>query len=387
MDLEKQLETMDFEDIRPYQDDEVREVLSRMGKSEWLVSGIRTAFLPKTPRLLQPVADFFLRSYLRRKLRRINTVHDFQHKIIVDTFLHQFVVKKTISGLSYSGTENLEKGSSYLYISNHRDIVLDPALLNYVLKQGGMPLTQIAFGDNLMINQVVSDVIRINRSFIVKRNLPIREQLVASLQLSAYIRHILDNTSESVWLAQSPGRTKDGNDRTNPAVLKMLQLVDRARKIPFSEFCSRCAIVPVSISYEFDPCDRMKAWELYHKKIRGEHQKGKYEDLVSMIAGMKGFKGRVHYAFSKPISGAYETDRDLADEIDRRIQSTYRLWSTNYLAYDMVKGTGIFEDRYNDSDRERLLKRFRNLPEGVKEILLHAYANPVVNKMSYVEKL
>ncbi len=387
MDLEKQLEDMNFDDIRPYQDDEVREVLNRLGKSEWLVSGIRTAFLPKLPRFIQKLVDMFLRSYLRRKFRSIYTVHDFQYKIIVDTFLHQFVVKKTISGLSYSGSENLEKGHSYLYISNHRDIVLDPALLNYVLNQSGLPLTQIAFGDNLMINQVVSDIIRINRSFIVKRNLPVREQILASLQLSAYIRHVLENTSESVWIAQSPGRTKDGRDLTNPAVLKMIQLVDRARKIPFSEFTKRCSIVPVSISYEFDPCDRMKAWELYRKKIRGEHQKGKYEDLVSMIAGMKGFKGRVHYAFSKPISGEFGTDKELSDEIDKRIQMTYRLWSTNYLAYDMVKGSTIFEDRYDDSDRERLLKRFKNLPEGVKEILLHAYANPVVNKMSYVEKL
>jgi glycerol-3-phosphate O-acyltransferase len=337
MDLETVLENINFDDIRPYQDHEVREVLSRMGKSEWLISGIRAGFFPKLPRFTHPLADFILRRYLRHKLHSINSVHDFQHKIIVDTFMHQIIVKKNHQWNSYTGTENLDKDKSYLFITNHRDIVLDPALLNYVLKQSGMPLTQIAFGDNLMINQVVSDIIRINRSFIVKRNLPVREQLVASLQLSAYIRYILENTSESIWIAQSPGRTKDGKDMTNPAVLKMLQLVDRARKIPFSELTKRCTIVPVAISYEFDPCDRMKAWELYRKKVHGEHKKGKYEDLISMMAGMKGFKGKVHYSFTKPIEGTFESDTALAEQIDRQIQSSYRLWGNNYLAYDTVK--------------------------------------------------
>lgn len=386
MDLAKQLEEMDFEDIRPYDDHEVREVLNRMGQSQWLVSGIRAAFFPKLPKISNRAVEWFLRSYMHRKFRKINTIHDFQHKIIVDTFL-AFLIRKTISGISYDGIEKLEKGSSYLFMTNHRDIVLDPALLNHVLKQSGMPLTQIAFGDNLMINQIVSDIIRINRSFIVKRNLPLREQLTASLQLSAYIRHVLTETSESVWIAQSPGRSKDGIDLTNPAVLKMLHLVDRARKIPFSKLSETTPIVPVAISYEFDPCDRMKAWELYHKKVRGEHKKGKYEDLVSMMAGMKGFKGRVHYQFSEPISESFEKDGDLAHEVDRRIQSSYRLWETNYLAYDMLKSSSMFTDRYSDEDRQALNKRFRGLPDGVKEILLQTYANPVVTKLSYVESL
>ncbi|ADK81483.1 1-acyl-sn-glycerol-3-phosphate acyltransferase [Sediminispirochaeta smaragdinae] len=387
MDLEKLLDTIDFEDIRPYRDDEVEEVLSRLGKSEWLVSGIRTAFLPHLPKFAKPLVDFALRSYMRRKFRSVKSVFDFQRKVSVDTFLTKFVVKKSISGISYSGGEFLDKKLSYLFITNHRDIVLDPALLNYVLTRYGMPLTQIAFGDNLMINQTVADVIRINRSFIVKRNLPIREQLVASLQLSAYIRHVLQDTDESIWIAQGPGRSKDGKDHTNAAVVKMLQLVDRARKIPFEEFTRSCRIVPVAISYEYDPCDRMKAWELYHKKVRGEHKKGKYEDLVSMMAGMKGFKGRVHYAFSKPIEGTFKNDRELAEEIDRKIQSSYRLWATNYLAYDMVKGSTLFSDRYDDHDREQLMKRFKHLPDEVREILLETYANPVVTKMSYVESI
>lgn len=386
MDLAQLLEEMDFEDIRPYDDHEVREVLDRLGKSPWLVSGIRTAFFPHLPRWTHGLVDFGLSRYIKQKFRKTRTVHDFQHKIIVDTFL-MFLIRKTVSGISYSGIEHIQKGVSYLYITNHRDIVLDPALLNHVLKQSGMPLTQIAFGDNLMINQVVSDIIRINRSFIVKRNLPLREQLKASLQLSAYIRQVLEKNNESVWIAQSPGRSKDGIDLTNPAVVKMLHLVDRARKIPFNELTRSARIVPVSISYEFDPCDRMKAWEVYHKKVRGEHRKGKYEDLVSMIAGMKGFKGRVHYAFSRPVEGDFANEGELAQQIDRQIQSSYHLWGTNYLAYDMVKGSSMFSDRYDESVREALMKRFRNLPDGVRDVLLHTYANPVMTKLSYVEKV
>jgi 1-acyl-sn-glycerol-3-phosphate acyltransferase len=386
MDLGQLLDEMDFEDIRPYDDHEVREVLSRLGKSKWLVSGIRTAFAPHLPKWSHRFVDFGLSRYMKRKFRKTLTVHDFQHKVMVETFL-MFLIRKTVSGITYSGTEHIKKGTPYLYMSNHRDIVLDPALLNYVLKQSGMPLTQIAFGDNLMINQVVSDIIRLNRSFIVKRNLPLREQLKASLQLSAYIRHVLNENHESLWLAQSPGRSKDGIDLTNPAVLKMLHLADRARKIPFSELTGHVQIVPVSISYEYDPCDRMKAWEVYHKKVRGEHKKGKYEDLLSMIAGMKGFKGRVHYAFSKPVEGHFGNENDLALQVDRQIQSSYQLWGTNYLAYDMIKGSSMFSDRYNQTDREALMKRFRNLPEGVRDILLNTYANPVITKMSYVEKL
>jgi glycerol-3-phosphate O-acyltransferase len=258
--------------------------------------------------------------------------------------------------------------------------VLDPALLNYVLAKNGFPIAQIAFGDNLLVNDVVGDLIRLNRSFIVKRNLPPRQQFEESLRLSRYIQHVLEK-GESVWIAQRSGRSKDGIDTTNPAVLKMLHFAKRKEKMSFADFVNSVNIVPVSISYEYDPCDRIKAWEVYRKRTRGTHNKRRYEDLVSMLAGLKGFKGRVHYRFSEPIRGNFADEKELAHEIDTRIQAGYNLWATNFIAYDVVHHTDLFEQSYSQFEKQRFFLRFRRLTDKVKQVLLESYANPVVNKM------
>lgn len=374
----------DFEDIRPYHDDEVPEVVNRLWHNKWLISGIRTVFLPRTPRIFQPLVDRGLRFYLGMKLKNVQDIYSFQRKIIVDTILHH-VVKKTISGLSYGGIENLKSDEAYIFISNHRDIVLDPALLDYILEKNNLSMAQVAFGDNLLINEAISDLIRINRGVIVKRNLSTREQFHESIRLSAYIRQTVEN-GESIWIAQSAGRSKDGMDVTNQAILKMLYFSYRKEKKTFQEFLENVKIVPVSISYEYDPLDRMKAWEIHRKRTRGEHKKRKYEDLVSITTGMKGFNGKVHYQFHAPLTAEYKNDKELADAIDERIQKGYKLWSTNYIAYDMVHHTDLFDKSYSELDKHLFFLRFRRLSKDVRQILLEAYSNPVVNKILYGKK-
>ena len=375
---------MNFDDIRPYRDEEVSEVIKRLQQSKWLISGLRTVFLPRPARLFAPIIDKVLHTYLRIKLGNISNIDSFQKKIIVDTLLHP-LVKKTISGLSYSGTEYLDQNTPYIFITNHRDIVLDPALLDYILIKNHLALIQIAFGDNLLFNDAIEDLIRINRGVIVKRNLPPREQYNESLRLSAYIRHINEEGS-SLWVAQSAGRSKDGMDVTNPAIIKMIYMAYKRDKISFKDFLSRVNIVPVAISYQYDPCDRMKAWEIHRRRTRGEHQKRRYEDLVSITAGMKGFKGKVHYSFSEPLKPEYNNDKELAQAIDERIQKGYKLWSTNFIAYDMSHNTDLFDQSYSEFDKQRFFLRFHRLSKEVRNILLEAYSNPVVNKMLYGKK-
>jgi 1-acyl-sn-glycerol-3-phosphate acyltransferase len=373
-----------FDDIRPYRDEEVPEVLRRLWDNKWLISGLRAVFLPKTPGIFKPVFDWIMRAYLGLKLKNIHTIEDFQRKIIVDTLLHH-MVKKTISGLSYEGLEHLTRGEAYIFISNHRDIVLDPALLDYILNKNNLAMAQIAFGDNLMFNDAISDLIRVNRGVIVKRDLPPREQFRESMRLSAYLKTVIEG-GESLWIAQRSGRSKDGMDVTNPAIVKMLYFAYRREKLSFREFLERVRIVPVSISYEYDPCDRMKAWEIHRKRTRGEHKKRKYEDLLSIMTGIKGFKGKVHYKFSPPLEPEYENEKELAAAIDERIQKGYKLWSTNFIAYDIVHNTDLFDKSYSEFEKQLFYLRFRRQPRDIRQILLEAYANPVVNKMMYGKK-
>ena len=374
-----------YDDIRPYRDDEVPQVLQRLKNSKWLMSGLRTVFLSKTPRIFAPLVDRIIKSYLSMKLGNTQTVDAFQRKIIVDTLLHP-IVKKTSSGLSYSGIENLDPKQNYLFVSNHRDIVLDPALLDYILTKNGFEMAQVAFGDNLLINDVISDLIRINRGVIVKRNLPPRDQYAASMKLSNYIRKTLDS-GESIWIAQSSGRSKDGMDITNPAIMKMLFFAYKRDKIDFHEFLRQTKIVPIAISYQYDPCDRMKAWEIHRKRTRGEHKKRKYEDLVSIMAGIKGFKGKVHYHFNAPMEPVYNNEKELVAAIDERIQHGYKLWSTNFIAYDVIHNTNLFETTYSEFEKQRFFLRFHRLSKQVRTILLEAYANPVANKMMHGKKI
>ncbi len=371
----------EFEDIRPYNDAELPSVLDRISRNKWLVSGARAIFWPHSPKILHPFIDPIVKSNLRKRLLAMKTVDEFQRKLIVGQVL-QKIVEKTTEGLTASGTEHLRRDQSYIYISNHRDITLDSAFINYLLSHADLNIAEIAFGDNLLVNEFVSDLIRINKGIIVRRNLPPREQIKAWYHLSRYIWHTT-HQGNSVWIAQREGRAKDGNDETNPAIIKMLYLSQRERGVGFADFVRQVNIVPVSISYELDPCDRMKAWELYRKKKRGFHKKRKNEDLLSMFAGLTGFKGRVHIAFAEPLRGELTDEKEVALAVDRDIIRLYRQWPSNYIAYDTVNQTTRFRDKYSVKEMMRFLRRFRGLSDPVKTFAFSIYANSVKNQAGY----
>ncbi|HUZ18847.1 MAG TPA: 1-acyl-sn-glycerol-3-phosphate acyltransferase [Spirochaetia bacterium] len=371
--------TSEFDDIRPYNDNELGAVMERLSKNKWLVSGARNVLWPGCPPFLKPLVDIPVRRTVRQRLLSMRTIDEFQRKIILGEVLER-IIQKTTDGLTVSGTERLSRDKSYIYISNHRDITLDSAFLNYLLDAAGLKIAEIAFGDNLLVNDFVADLIRINRGIIVKRNLPAREQVKALYHLSRYIWHTTQKGS-SVWLAQREGRAKDGNDETNPAIIKMLYLSRREQGESFAQFMKQVNIVPVVISYELDPCDRMKAWELYRKHKRGSHKKRKNEDLVSMFAGLTGYKGRVHFAFADPLDGAYENEKAVAAAIDQEIFRLYRQWPSNYIAYDTVTQTARYRDKYSVKEMIKFLKRFKGLSEPVKSLAYSIYANSVKNQV------
>ncbi len=368
----------EFEDIRPYSDVEFPEVKRRIHEDKFLRGFFRNIKWPNCPSILKPAADQAIGLYLKSELKKVTTIRDFQHDIIINKFV-QWVVDKTTDGVSCSGLDELDKNTAYMFISNHRDIVLDATLLNYFLVKNGFSTTQIAFGDNLLINELVTDLIRINKSFIVKRNLNLREQLEASIKLSKYIYHMIES-GDSIWIAQKEGRSKDGADQTNPAVIKMLFLSQRKSGVEFSDFIKKLRIVPVSISYELDPCDTLKGWEVYRSETRENIQKTKNLDLVSMWTGMRGAKGRVHIHYGEPLNGNYANDKDVAAALDRGIHRGYKLWPSNYISYDELNKTGKYADNYTEMQREEFLHRFRKLGEPVRQKVLNMYARPVTNQ-------
>lgn len=369
----------DFADIRPYTDAEMGPVLKRLSRNDWLISGVRRLMFPGWPGFLEPLVDKLVKLNLWNKLRGIKTIDQFQHKIIIDHVL-DYIVKKTIDSVTITGDEDLDPETPYLYISTHRDIVMDSAMLNYTMAMKGKRIAEIAFGDNLLINDFVSDLIRINRSFIVRRQASLRERAKAAVTLSRYINYTMEQ-GNSVWLAQREGRAKDGNDRTNPAVLKMLHLGPRREGIKFDDFIDRINIVPVAISYELDPCDVLKARELHRTEKAGGYRKRKDEDLLSMYAGLSGWKGRVNVGFGKPMRGGFSGANDLASEIDKQIHHSYHLWPSNYIAHDEVCGEKTHE-MYTVEEKKRFMQRFRRESASVRLFALKIYANAVANKLS-----
>ena len=368
-----------YDDIRPYCDNEVSDVLKSLLKYPAFPKAIEALLGVNKPldadELLQ-VTDIF---------NNTKTVSEFQEKFIIAKLLHP-IFSKTITELTADGLENFSLDSACLFISNHRDIILDPTVVNYYLFKNYGITTEIAFGDNLLINPFVSAIIRLNKSFIVKRNLPLAKQLTESVRLSEYIWNSLE-MGNSIWIAQREGRAKDGNDVTNPALLSMLSLAKRNEKISVSEMCNRIKIIPVSISYEIDPCDSIKALDLYRSETESEHKKSKSDDLRSIVKGIGGNKGRVHCSFSAAIQGEFENEKKLAEKIDYAIQSKYKLWANNYAAYDILYNTNKYSDFYKDEDKLFILKRFEFLKPEVKHYALLAYSNPVKNLESIKSNL
>ena len=371
----------EFREIEPYRNEEFLNAMERLRNDKELLGYLRKAAFPKIPVFLNSTFEFFISKYVKYNLRNVTTPYEFQSTII-KTVIGK-MIDKTIDEIFFSGIENLDKEKRYLFLSNHRDIVLDPALTNYMMTRNNLPTFEIAFGDNLLINQLVTDLIRINKSFIVKRNHKSpREQLEATMVLSKYIWYAL-HTYDSVWIAQREGRAKDGNDLTNPAILKMFFLSQRKGGLPFNEFIRELKLVPIAISYEFDPCDRLKARELERRDKQEVYVKRKGEDFISMVKGITDFKGNVHIAVGSALNGDYSDSREVADEIDRFIHTHYKLWPSNYAAYDRLHKTDKYSDKYTDSYKEKFFRRFERLPENIFEYALRAYSKPVENAESY----
>lgn len=364
-----------FDDIRPYTDDEVQGVVARLLRDKALRRSVVAFLAPRAARgwgwLLRPLAGL----YVRARFARTRTVRGFQRRL--EPVLRR-LIERTTKEFTVSGLEHLDPNLPYLFISNHRDIVMDPAFMNWALYQNGFDTVQIAIGDNLLTKPFVADLMRLNKSFIVKRSVTgRREKLQAARDLSAYIYHALTEQRANIWIAQREGRAKDGIDRTNPAVVGMLTL-GRDRAVPLSEHIRRLNVVPVAISYEYDPCDVMKARERYYQVERGGYQKARNEDVRSIALGMTGYKGRVHLAFGEPIDGDFQNDTEVAVAIDRQIHRLYRLFDTHRAAARWLHDQTI--DSGPDAVPERLRERVMAYPVELRPYILAQYANAVASQ-------
>lgn len=373
----------DFEDIRPYTDKEVKSKIALMLKDPVFDEVLSHVFK------FRPVVEM-----VKLQLRMIRNTKQLQGTFVYD--LLRTVINKSSSGLSCSGIENLDKKKPYLFISNHRDIVLDAALLNFLIFEKGMNTTLIAIGNNLMLYNWIEHAVKLNRAFIIKRNLPPRELMEASMKVSHFIRKSILEDNLSVWIAQREGRTKDGNDKTQVSVIKMLNMSNTKT---LTEGYRELNIVPVSISYEIEPCGLAKIKELIKKEHYGQKKTSK-DDLKSMSMGMFNPKGRIRFSFGKPIEIDFDEAnskskeqqnkiaQEIAEKIDHQIYSNYKLWPNNYIAYDLLMQEHRFKSKYTHSEA----KKFDIMVEqamvnidypitDIQERFLRLYANPVINKL------
>ncbi|WP_293266596.1 1-acyl-sn-glycerol-3-phosphate acyltransferase [Neptunomonas sp.] len=357
-----------FKEMRPYYDSEVEAVLQSLLYDNELISAVTQYQFPSLPTWITKLLRPIVRIALAREFGDIQSVKQFQRTVA--KYMAKMISRST-TRLSCSGMENLEDDEAYLFVSNHRDIAMDPAFVNWTHYQRDLPTLRIAIGDNLLTKPCVSDLMRLNKSFIVNRSAKgPREMMAAVTQLSAYIDYSVQE-GESVWIAQREGRAKDGNDKTDPALLKMLYMSQRKQR-SFSEAVKRLNIVPVSISYEFDPCDRAKAIELAAREETGAYEKGQHEDLESIVQGITGFKGAVHVHFGDVIVNDYESPELLAAELDRQIHQNYFLHPSNYIAANLL-------DKVDPEEHLAFKQRFEGLNPREAEIMRLMYANPVYN--------
>lgn len=374
-------DTDQFKDIRPYHDHEAKAVINRIINHPELIDAISQFRFPK---IHQPLG-FILRPLIRRKLQqqfsRINNVRDFQMQIA--GYVTR-MIKTTTSGFTVTGLDQLPTDGACLFVANHRDIAMDPAFVNYALYQNNSSTVRIAIGDNLLQKPYVSDLMRLNKSFIVKRSAKgVREMMKSLTQLSAYINHSLLEEKHSIWIAQKEGRAKDGIDSTDPAIIKMFFMSRKKKKDgpAFSDVMNELRIVPVSISYEFDPCDEQKAKELHAVATEGSYNKAQFEDIRSIVAGISGFKGKVHVHFGNPLQGELNSADQVAEKIDQSIMDHYQLFDSNWLALEMLGGYEHISGKpqISDNSRQNFKQRIESYSEEHRPYVLKMYANPILN--------
>ena len=375
-----------FDSIRPYADAEIPAVLARLLADDAFLDILTRFRFPRLAGSLGWLLKPFIARRLHAQFRSIDSISSLQDSI--EPYVDRTIEKAT-DGVTYSGLDKLKSGTSYLFLANHRDIVMDPAFVNYAVYHAGLQTPRIAIGDNLLQKPFVSDLMRLNKSFIVHRSLAGRREKLAAYQLlSAYINHSIREDAESIWIAQAEGRAKDGDDRTDSAILKMFHMSRKDEA--FAEVIRELRLTPVSISYEYDPCDLAKARELYTRASTGSYTKQPGEDDNSIALGITGYKGRVHLHFSEPISADFEDAKQLASIIDQHILKGYRLFPVHYLAYaqwaerDPQLQVPTVESLFDSSEvakaREQWQQRLEQCPREQQPYLIQQYAMPVRNQ-------
>lgn len=375
-----------FDSIRPFYDTEVNDALSDVIQHPMMKALMNFSF--------PDVAD----EVWKEQLKRTHSIRDFQCNFIYQSA--RKILERSSEGLTTSGFEHLEKNTSYLFISNHRDILLDTTLLNATLFEHGLVMTASAIGDNLVKKSFLKILAKLNRNFLVLRGLSPREMLQSSKLLSEYIKQLLLHENRSVWIAQREGRTKDGNDATNPGVLKMLGMASEDKNV--MEYFKKIKIVPVSISYEYDPTDVLKMPQLMAEANNEIYVKEKNEDFQNILSGVLGQKKRIHIHIGKVIDSEIDTivateDNSnkqvlaLAQAIDDAILTNYKLWPTNFIAYDILHKTNQYSHLYTENEKSLFERRLEMRIDHDNPVLLEGflsmYSNPVVNKLKYTNAL
>ena len=371
----------DFEGIRPYHDDEVPDVLARLAKDVDLQQVVGRYLFPRATLLLPALGRLFGSRLLCRLASRLDTVRD------VQLFLSghmEALIEETILHFSVSGVERLAPGTPYLFISTHRDIIMDTGLVNFAIHRAGHATSRIAIGDNLLGKAYAADLMRLNKSFVIERSITGAKAVYRVLnRTSAFIRASLES-SESVWIAQREGRAKDGLDRTDPALIKMLTLAWRKEAADVGGLCGCVNVVPVAITYEIDPCALRKARELCITDLQGKYDKPDGEDLSSIVEGMLGFKGRVHLHFGLPLEGGFDSPEALAEAIDREIVEGLKVFPTHVeaarrLGDEALPGTVLPDAQVEAAFQEQISA----CPDAEQPYFFQQYANLIRNRRRF----
>jgi hypothetical protein len=377
----------DFSDIAPYDDDRFAEHIAKLVEQPGFEHAIRWVL---------PDVDY---GQFVEKLRNCNTKHQFQTRIM-QNFLEE-LERRTTAGITISGIEKIKADKNYTFITNHRDIVLDASFLNLCFLRKGLRTSEVAIGDNLLIYDWITDLVKLNGSFIVKRNLPTRQALDAAKELSAYIHFAITQKHESVWIAQRQGRAKDSSDHTQESVLKMLSLGGDG---PIARSLAEINIFPVAISYEFDPNDYLKAKEYLMRHRDPDFKKSQHDDLFSMETGMLNYKGHVHISFASCVTPFLESIPDGMEKqevlhlirhyIDCGIHGGYKIYPINYIAYDRAFDSDMYSERYTQHEVEQISNYIEGQLDKVdvpditpqernfmRTYMYMMYANPLRNKL------
>lgn len=373
-----------FDSIRPFYDAEVNAALKSVANHPMMKALMNFTF-PDQPE-----------EVWMAQLEHTHSIRDFQCNFVYHSI--QQVLERSSEGITTSGFEKLDPNTAYLFISNHRDIILDTSLLNCALFEHGLIMTASAIGDNLVQKAFLHTLSRLNRNFLVQRNLPPRELLMASKHMSEYIARLLRRENRSVWIAQREGRTKDGNDQTQQGVLKMLAMGSNEANL--MDYFKKVRIVPVSISYEYDPTDALKMPRLLAEANNEKYIKEKNEDFLTLLSGIMGQKKRIHMHVGDVLASEIDIIKSgfdipqkqiqaLAQVLDEAIIQGYKLWPTNFIAYDLLNKTNTYADRYTEKEKELFERRLEIRIDEANPVLLEGflamYVNPVVNKLKYAD--